>query len=45
MDRIDIGDVELTGMSRRSAEKWENDLRRNRDPNYLWTDANHWDKV
>ena len=31
-------------MSRRSAEKWENDPRRNRDPNYRWTDANRWDK-
>lgn len=26
-------------------EKWENDPRRNRDPNYRWTDANRWDKV
>ena len=31
-------------MSRRSAEKWENDPRRNTDPNYRWTDANRWDK-
>lgn len=31
-------------MSRRSAEKWEKDPRRNRDPNYRWTDANRWDK-
>lgn len=31
-------------MSRRAAEKWENDPRRNRDPNYRWTDANRWDK-
>lgn len=31
-------------MSRRSAEKWKNDPRRNRDPNYRWTDANRWDK-
>ena len=31
-------------MSRRSAEKWENDPRRNRDPNFRWTDANRWDK-
>ena len=31
-------------MSRRSAEKWENDPRRNRDPNFRWTDANRCDK-
>ena len=31
-------------MSRRSAEKWENDPRCNRAPNYRWTDANRWDK-
>lgn len=31
-------------MDRRSAEKWENDPRRNRDPNFRWTDANRWDK-
>lgn len=31
-------------MSRRSAVKWENDPRRNTDPNYRWTDANRWDK-
>ena len=31
-------------MSRRSAEKWENDPRRNTDHNYRWTDANRWDK-
>lgn len=31
-------------MSRRSAEKWKNDPRRNRDPNFRWTDANRWDK-
>lgn len=31
-------------MSRRSAEKWEKDPRRNRDPNFRWTDANRWDK-
>lgn len=31
-------------ISRRAAEKWENDPRRNRDPNYRWTDANRWDK-
>lgn len=31
-------------MSRRAAEKWENDPRRNRDPNFRWTDANRWDR-
>lgn len=31
-------------MSRRFAEKWEKDPRRNRDPNYRWTDANRWDR-
>ncbi len=31
-------------MSKRSAEKWENDPRRNRDPHFRWTDANRWDK-
>ena len=31
-------------MCRRSAEKWEKDPRRNRDPNYRWTDENRWDK-
>lgn len=30
--------------SRRSAEKWKNDPRRNRDPNFRWTDANRWEK-
>lgn len=31
-------------MSRRSAKKWENDPRRNKKPNFRWTDANRWDK-
>ena len=31
-------------MSRRTAEKWENDPRRNTDPDFRWTDANRWDK-
>lgn len=31
-------------MSRRTAEKRENDPRRNTDPNFRWTDANRWDK-
>lgn len=31
-------------MSRRSAEKWEKDPRRNTDPNFRWTDANRWDR-
>lgn len=30
-------------MSRRAAEKWENDSRRNRDPNFRWTDASRWE--
>lgn len=29
-------------MSRRSAEKWEKDPKR--DPNFRWTDVNQWDK-
>lgn len=31
-------------MSRRTAEKWEKDPKRNTDPNFRWTDANRWDK-
>lgn len=31
-------------MSRRTAEKWGKDPRRNTDPNFRWTDANRWDK-
>lgn len=31
-------------ISRRAAEKWEKDPRRNIDPNFRWTDANRWDK-
>jgi len=31
-------------MNKRTAQKWENDPRRNKDPNYHWTDANRWDK-
>ncbi len=31
-------------LSKRSAEEWENNPTRNRDPNYRWTDANRWDK-
>ena len=34
----------LKEMSRRSAEKWERDPRRNTDPHFRWTDANRWDK-
>ena len=33
-----------TGESKRVAEEWENDPRRNKDPNFRWTDANRWDK-
>jgi len=31
-------------MSKREAEKWENDPHRNRSSNYRWTDENRWDK-
>ena len=31
-------------IAKRVAEKWENDPRRNKDPNYRWTDTNRWDK-
>lgn len=31
-------------ISKRVAEAWENDPRRNKDPNLRWTDANRWDK-
>lgn len=31
-------------INKRSAKKWENDPRRNKDPNFRWTDANRWDK-
>lgn len=30
-------------MSRRTEEKWGNDPRRNKDPNFRWTDANRWE--
>ena len=30
-------------MSKRTAEKWKNDPRRNKDQNFRWTDANRWD--
>lgn len=30
-------------MSRRAAERWEKDPKRNTDPNFRWTDANRWD--
>ena len=26
-----------------SAKEWENDPRRNTDPNYRWTDKNRWE--
>lgn len=29
-------------ISKRVAEEWENDPRRNKDPNFRWTDANRW---
>lgn len=31
-------------INKRVAEEWENNPRRNRDPNFRWTDANRWDK-
>ena len=31
-------------IDRRSAERRENNPRRNTDPGYRWTDANRWDK-
>lgn len=31
-------------ISKRVAQEWENDPRRNKDPNFRWTDANRWDK-
>ena len=31
-------------INKRVAEEWENDPRRNRDPNFRWTDVNRWDK-
>lgn len=31
-------------LRRRSEEEWENNPKRNTDPNYRWTDANRWDK-
>lgn len=30
-------------ISRRAAERWQKDPRRNPGPNYRWTDANRWD--
>jgi hypothetical protein len=31
-------------INKRVAEEWGNDPRRNKDPNFRWTDANRWDK-
>ena len=31
-------------INKRVAEEWENDPRRNKGPNYRWTDTNRWDK-
>mgnify|MGYP004632346841 CR=1 FL=1 len=31
-------------ISKRAAEEWENDPRRNKDPNFRWTDANRWEE-
>ena len=30
-------------INKRVAEEWENNPRRNQDPNFRWTDANRWD--
>ena len=29
---------------KRVTKEWENDPRRNRDPNFRWTDVNRWDR-
>lgn len=31
-------------MRKRSAEEWENNPHRSKDPNFRWTDANRWDR-
>lgn len=31
-------------INKRVAEEWKNDPRRNKNPNFRWTDANRWDK-
>ena len=31
-------------ISKRAAEEWKKDPKRNKDPNFRWTDANRWDK-
>ena len=31
-------------ISKRVAEEWDNNTKRNRDPHFRWTDANRWDK-
>lgn len=31
-------------ITKRTAEEWENNPRRNRDLSFRWTDANRWDK-
>lgn len=31
-------------ISKRVADEWENDSRRNKEPNFRWTDANRWNK-
>lgn len=31
-------------INKRVEEEWKNDPRRNKDPNYRWTDINRWDK-
>lgn len=31
-------------ISKRVAEEWENNPRKNKDSNYRWTDTNRWDR-
>lgn len=31
-------------LERRAEEKWKNDPRRSKDPNYRWSDSNRWEK-
>lgn len=31
-------------INKRVAQEWENNPKRNKDPNYRWSDANRWDK-
>ena len=31
-------------ITKREAEKWKNNPKRNNNPNFHWTDANRWEK-